>query len=122
MIKFCKIENRFVICDDNTIKKFNLTVEKEITEEEYSKLGGVYTTKNGELVFEREEEEVLLEEYNNLISWFEEYDNQIKQYERCQRLGEVFDKDIKQLDAQAKINQKRVRELRERLKKVGDVR
>ena len=122
MIKFCKIEDRFVICDDNTIKKFNLTVEKEITEEEYSKLGEVYTTKNGELVFEREEEEVLLEEYNNLISWFEEYDNQIKQYERCQRLGEVFDKDIKQLDAQAKINQKRVRELRERLKKVGDVR
>ena len=117
MIKFCKIEDRFVICDDNTIKKFNLTVEKEITEEEYFKLGGVYTTKNGELIFEKGEEEVLLEEYNNLISWFVEYDNQIKQYERCQRLGEVFDKDIKQLDAQAKINQKKVRELREKLKK-----
>lgn len=43
--------------------------------------------------------------------WFEEYDNQVKQYERCVRLGIEFDKDIVKLDNQAKAYQEELRQL-----------
>lgn len=62
------------------------------------------------------QEELLQEELNTLYSWFNEYDNQVKQYERCQRLGVEFDKNIEELDTQAMINQKRIAELRVLLK------
>lgn len=55
-------------------------------------------------------------ELQNFLSWFEEYDNQVKQYERSQRLGEEFDKDINELDKQAKENAKRISEIRNILK------
>lgn len=58
------------------------------------------------------EEETLNIELNELIQWFEEYDNQVKQYERCQRLGIEFDKDIVELDNQAKVNAERITEIR----------
>lgn len=60
---------------------------------------------------------LLENELNSLYSWFEKYDNQVKQYERCKRLGTEFDKDINELDAQATINQKRISEIRQILKK-----
>lgn len=44
--------------------------------------------------------------------WFEEYDNQVKQYERCVRLGIEFDKDIVELDNQAKVYQEELRQLK----------
>ena len=44
-------------------------------------------------------------------TWFEEYDNQVKQYERCVRLGIEFDKDIVELDNQAKAYQEELRTL-----------
>ena len=47
-----------------------------------------------------------------LKTWFEEYDNQVKQYQRCLRLGIDYDKDIVKLDNQAKINQERLREIK----------
>lgn len=62
------------------------------------------------------QEELLNNELNTLYSWFEEYDNQVKQYERCQRLGIEFDKNIEELDAQATTNQKRIAEIRNILK------
>lgn len=55
-------------------------------------------------------------EIAELIQWFEEYDNQIKQYERCIRLDIDFDKDIRILDKEANNKQLRIRELREILK------
>lgn len=54
----------------------------------------------------------LNKELEDLIAWFEGYDNQVKQYERCLRLGIEFDKNIEELDAQATVNQKRIAELR----------
>lgn len=45
--------------------------------------------------------------------WFEEYDNQVKQYERCRRLGIEFDKDIVELDNQAKAYQEELRQLKQ---------
>ena len=42
-------------------------------------------------------------------TWFDEYDNQVKQYERCVRLGIEFDKDIVELDNQAKAYQEELR-------------
>lgn len=58
----------------------------------------------------------LKEEQEQLIDWFEEYDNQVKQYQRCVRLGIEYDKDIVELDNQAKINQERIREIKNILK------
>lgn len=51
-------------------------------------------------------------EMAELHRWFDEYDNQVKQYQRCLRLGIDYDKNIAQLDTQAKTNQERIREIR----------
>ena len=56
-------------------------------------------------------------ELRELLHWFNYYDNQVNQYNRCQRLGILFDKDIKELDNQAKNNALRVSELRKLLNK-----
>ena len=61
-------------------------------------------------------EQKLISELNNLLHWFEEYDNQVKQYNRCQRMGIAYDKDIEELDSQAKINADRITEIRNLLK------
>ena len=57
--------------------------------------------------------ELLYEELYKLETWFEWYDNQICQYNRCVRLGIKFDKDIVELDNEATIKQARIREIRE---------
>lgn len=57
-------------------------------------------------------EELAEKELFELKSWFEGYDNQVKQYIRCQRLGVEFDKDINELDVQAQKNAKRIKEIR----------
>ena len=64
--------------------------------------------------FEKQQEnkQVLFNELMEINKWFIEYDNQVKQYERCLRLGVEFDKDINELDKQAKTNQERIREIR----------
>lgn len=62
------------------------------------------------------QEELLNSELNDLYTWFDEYDNQVKQYNRCQRLGITYDKDIKELDNQAKTNAERITEIRNLLK------
>ena len=58
------------------------------------------------------EKELLQKELFELETWFKWYDNQVAQYNRCQRLGIEFDKDINELDNQAKINQERIAEIR----------
>lgn len=67
----------------------------------------------------RKEREVnyinFVKEKQELLQWFEEYDNQVKQYQRCERLGIEFDRDIEKLDNQATEKQLRLREIREEL-------
>lgn len=65
--------------------------------------------------YEPTQEELLNSELNDLYAWFEEYDNQVKQYNRCQRMGIAYDKDIEQLDDQARVNANRITEIRKDL-------
>lgn len=62
------------------------------------------------------ETELLNLELGDLYAWFDEYDNQVKQYTRCQRMGIAYDKDIVELDNQAKVNAERITEIRNLLK------
>ena len=57
---------------EETVNKRALTTDEQITIERHN--------LNNELL--------------RLIQWFEEYDNQVKQYQRCQRLGIEYDRDI----------------------------
>lgn len=57
-------------------------------------------------------EEKINNELSELWLWFEYYDNQVKQYQRCLRMGVEFDGDIEKLDKQAIVNQARMSELR----------
>lgn len=61
MLKFCKYENDIVLCDQNTIDKFNLSVVKEITEEEYAQNDNTYYVVNDEVHLGKSEEEKLKE-------------------------------------------------------------
>lgn len=77
-----------------------------------------YKLVDGELVKDEEMEaadkqsEADILELSEIYEWFNWYDNQVAQYMRATRLGEVFDKDISELDALAAEKQKRIRELR----------
>ena len=93
----------------------------EITDEEFDYLieeqskGKEIKVVDGKLVAELHEptqEELLQIELYELETWFTWYDNQVAQYNRCQRLGIEFDKDINELDNQAKVNQERIAEIR----------
>lgn len=98
---------------------------KQVTDEEWDFLmceqskGKELKVVDGKVVaveHEPTQDELLQEELSTLYEWFDEYDNQVKQYERCQRLGVEFDKNIEELDAQAIVNQKRIAEIRNILK------
>ena len=65
------------------------------------------------------ENELLESELHELLVWFEEYDNQVKQYQRCVRLEISYDRDIDELDRQAQKNQLRIAEIRQCLGKLG---
>ena len=74
---------------------------------------------NGKVVavdHEPTQKELLSIELQKLYTWFDEYDNQVKQYSRCQRLGIKYDKDIEELDNQAKSKAERITEIRKILK------
>lgn len=60
----------------------------------------------------QEAKEAELLEIAEIEGWFNWYDNQCAQYQRCVRLGEEFDRDISELDALAKQKQNRIRELK----------
>lgn len=69
------------------------------------------------VVRKKAEKELLNNELNELIAWFDGYyRTQVEQYNRCQRTGAVYDKDIVTLDKQADEAQKRIREIKEQLK------
>lgn len=69
--------------------------------------GKIIVVEHKETDFEKAQKQL-----SELYAWFEEYDNQVKQYQRCQRLGIEFDKDINELDNQAKIKAEIITELR----------
>ncbi len=48
------------------------------------------------------------------MAWFEQYDRQVMEYQRCIRLGQAYDRDIDKLDQEAMEKQQRIRVLRER--------
>lgn len=69
------------------------------------------------VVRKKSEEELLNNELNELLAWFNNYyRTQVEQYNRCQRTGAVYDKDIVALDKQADEAQIRIREIKEQLK------
>jgi hypothetical protein len=51
-------------------------------------------------------------ELNELENWFKWYDEQTVQYQRAQRLGTIFNRNIEELDKQAVANAKRITEIR----------
>lgn len=79
---------------------------------------GCYKYNNGNFILDEKKKEYLVNcdkfstEGNAIINWFSWYDQQVAQYNRCQRLGIEFDKDINELDAQAAINQARLAEIK----------
>ena len=80
-------------------------VERELTEQEIAEME------------ERQKQFELNNELNELVAWFEGYyRTQVEQYNRCQRTGGVYDKDIVALDKQANDTQIRIREIKEQLK------
>lgn len=96
----------------------------EITEEEFSKTlwripHHAWKVVNGELSLERYEDDDNVErwtkEVRELEEWFELYDRQVNEYNRCVRLGIPYNckhGTIDELDEQAYSNSKRLRELR----------
>lgn len=79
-------------------------IERELTEQEIAE------KEQNQLKFE------LNNELNELTQWFTYYDNQVAQYNRCQRLGVEFDNDINELDNEATQKQLRIREINAKLK------
>lgn len=90
--QFYKYENNSIIFDTEKYQKYldKQNINKEISE--------------------------LQKEINEINVWFEWYDGQVKQYERCVRIGEEFDLDMSELDSKAKENQLKIRNLREQIK------
>ena len=81
------------------------TIERELSEQEIAEMET------------RQTEFKLNNELNELISWFEGYYRiQVEQYNRCQRTGDIYDKDIVALDKQANDAQIRIREIKNILK------
>ena len=87
-------------------------IERELTEQEIAERA------HNTMTF------MLNEELNAIHGWLIEYDKQVAQYNRCQRLGEEkckelgveFDKDINELDNEATQKQLRIREIKNILK------
>jgi hypothetical protein len=80
-------------------------VERELTEQEIAEMEA------------RQNQFELNNELNELVAWFEGYyRRQVEQYNRCQRTGDIYDKDIVALDKQANDAQIRIREIKNILK------
>lgn len=99
-----------------------LEVGEEEAQKTYStRLGYAWRVVNGNLVNEVYDNSVLREQERNseieeIEKWFDEvYDMQIKQANRCQRLGIAYDDKygtIEELDAEAVVKSARLTELR----------
>lgn len=87
MVNFCKIDGSYMTCDDATIKKYNLKIERTISKEDFAKYGNDYYTENGELILGKNPKESNREELFNLKKWFdEEYAQKEQKYRRLYTL------------------------------------
>ena len=107
MIKFCKFNDKITICDDATIRKYNLAVIKTITEEEYKKCGSAYHIINGEIILGRSQEELNQIEINNLKQQLAEMDYKSSKYVD----GEYTQEEWAEIVAQRREIRERIREL-----------
>ena len=97
---FLNYKDNVCIGSSRAIRINNEIECREVTKKEYDE----YQVKQNNKL-------KLLKEQQELLKWIEYYDKQVMQYNRCQRLGIEFDKDISELDNQANINQARLREI-----------
>ena len=98
-IELTEKEFDFLMCEQNKGKELKVVDGKVVAVE-----------------YKPSQQELLNNELFVLDKWFDEYDNQVKQYERCKRLGITFDKDINLLDNEAREKQQRIAEIRNILK------
>lgn len=62
--------------------------------------------------YQKTQEELYRDDLISIEKWFDYYDQQVMQYNRCIRMGISYDKDINELDNQAVLNANRITELR----------
>lgn len=106
--------NDIFTLDDNYTEYAKFANENNLQICEIDPLDGQRRFQLKEIVVSQKD--LLNDELTQLIAWFEEYDNQVKQYNRCQRMGIDYDKDIEILDEQARENAERITEIRDLLK------
>lgn len=91
--------------------------------EEVDAFLGCYKYENGEYILDENRKGYILQmqayerELQSLDDWFKWYDEQTVQYQRAQRLGMSFNRNIEELDKQAVENAKRITEFRNYLAK-----
>lgn len=105
--------NDIFTLNDNYVEYAKFANENNLQICEIDPLNGQRRFQLREIVISPKD--LLTAELAQLTAWFEEYDNQVKQYNRCQRMGITYDKDIDELDKQAKKNAERITEIRGRL-------
>ena len=99
------------------------SVQVDSVPAEVDKYLGAYQYIDGQYILDESRKNILdkmqsyEKELSSLLSWFDWYDEQIMQYHRSQRLNVEFDKDIEELDNQAKFNADRINFLRSEISK-----
>lgn len=128
---YCRTKE--IVNDEGTVEKTSIPLftDEELTQPPYNytkvEIDDIYSDCVGsdfddDLTFSvekynaRKNKIIFTEELDNLVLWFDNYYRcQIEQYQRCQRDGTEYDKDIVELDKQATFNQNRIRELKKYL-------
>ena len=89
--------------------------------EEVDTFLGCYKYENGEYILDENRKAYILQtqayerELVSLQDWFKWYDEQTVQYQRAQRLGMSFNRNIEELDKQAVENAKQITAIRKYL-------
>ena len=95
--------------------------EVPFVSEEVDAFLGCYKYENGEYILEENRKAYILQtqayekELVSLQDWFKWYDEQCIQYQRAQRLGMSFNRNIEELDNQAVENAKQITAIRKYL-------
>lgn len=89
--------------------------------EEVDAFLGCYKYENGEYFLDENRKAYILQmqayekDLQSLDEWFKWYDEQTVQYQRAQRKGKTFNRNIDDLDTQAEENAKRITAIRKYL-------
>ena len=93
------------------------SVEVAAIPEEVDAYLGAYRYENGNYYLDSERKNSLIyqrqlsTELTELNRWFDWYDEQCIQYQRAQRMGQDFDRDIEEMDRKASENAQRIRQI-----------